>query len=199
MRRILRAGALLIALAAAGLVQAQEGLPCRHPRTGQDLPEVLGPGFVRRGTHDYEAQMPGGGCSVRYKHPSGMWADVYIYRAGLGVIEDLPHDPRLMSEFQQTIGSIVQGWKQQYQGVVRDTEARYMQRGTGAGIEVMVASAVIEVPNVTTYRTHVQLWSGGGSIWKLRASFPDADRAASDPAVEALGNALADLSRETAP
>ena len=194
-----RASLLLAALAVTVAAHAQEGAPCRHPRTGQDLPDVMGPGFVRRGTHDFEAKSPGAGCSVRYKHPSGMWADVYIYRAGLGVIEDLPRDPRLMTEFQQAVASIVQGWTQQYQAVVRDTQARYEPRGHGAGIEVMVASAVIEVPTMTTYRTHLQLWSGGGSIWKLRATFPDADRAASDPAVEALGGALVDLSRETSP
>lgn len=194
----MRAGALLAALAIAGPAQAQDGLPCRHPKTGEDLPQILGPSFVRKGTHDYEAKLPGGGCSVRYKHPSGMWADVYIYRAGLGVVEDLPRDPRLMAEFQQTLDNIVQGWTQTYHGVVRDTESRYVPRGA-AGIEVMAATAVIDVPGMTTYRTHVQLWSGGGSIWKLRATFPDADRAASDPAVVALGNALADLSRETSP
>jgi hypothetical protein len=190
--RWLAAGLLFIASVGAW---AQDGLPCRHPKTQEDLPQVLGPGFVRQGTHDYEAEMRGGGCSVRYKHPSGMWADVYIYRAELGVIEDVPRDPRLMNEFQQTMGGIVQGWKQRHGGIVRDSQGQYLERGQ-AHVEVMVGSAVIEVPQVMTYRTHVQLWSGGGSIWKLRATFPVSDQAASDPAVEALGSALVDLSRE---
>ncbi|MEO6281098.1 hypothetical protein [Roseateles sp.] len=197
MRVLLRAGLMAAAVAACAGAWAQDGAPCHHPKTQQDLPQVLGPGFVREATHSYEAQLPGGGCSVRYKHPAGMWADVFIYRAGHGVIEDTARDPRLMAEFQQALSGIVQGWKQKNKGVVRDTEAKYVQRGD-ARIEVMTAVAVIEVPDVTTYRTHVQLWSGGGSIWKLRATFSDADRAVSDPAIEALGNALVDLSRETA-
>jgi len=196
-RNVLRAGLLALALAASASAYAQDGLPCRHPKTGLELPQVLSPGFVRQATHSYEAQLPGGGCSVRYKHPGGMWADVYIYRAGLGVIEDTARAPRLMTEFQQTLSGIVQGWKEKNKGVVRDTEAKYVQRGD-AGIEVMIAVAVIDVPEMTTFRTHVQLWSGGGSIWKLRATFHDADRVVSDPAIEALGNALVDLSRETA-
>ncbi len=198
MKGVRRAGLLLAALAVAAAAQAQEGLPCRHPGTGLDLPQVLGPSFVRKGTHDYEARLPGGGCSVRYRHPTGMWADVYIYRAGLGVVEDLPRDPRLMAEFQQAVDNIVQGWTQTYHGVVRDTESGYARRGA-RGIEVLAATAVIDVPGMTTYRTHVQLWSGAGSIWKMRATFPYADRTASDPAVVALGDALADLSRETSP
>jgi len=193
-KRLLQAGLLLVVSTAAW---AQDGLPCRHPKTGQDLPQVLGPGFLRLSTHGYESATPGAGCSVRYKHPSGMWADVYIYRAELGVIEDLPRDPRLLSEFQQVMDGIVQGWKQHRGGTVRDAVGKYMERGR-ARVEVMAGSAVIDVPNALTYRTHVLLWSGGGSIWKLRATFLDTDRAASDPAVEVLGDALVDLSREDA-
>ena len=37
---------------------------------------------------------------------------------------------------------------------------------------------------------------GGGSIWKLRVTFNKSDQAVSDPAVQALGEALVDLSRE---
>jgi len=183
----------LLAVAA----QAQSGAPCLHPRTQQDLPQVLGPSFLRYGTHGFEADNPGQGCSVRYRHPSGMWADVYIYRAGLGVIEDLPRDPRLMNEFQQAFAGITYMWQKQQQAKVGDQQAQYETRGQ-AGVEVMVGTALIEPPGKPALRTHVQVWSGGGSIWKLRATFPKADQAASDAAVRALGEALVDLSREGA-
>jgi hypothetical protein len=187
---------------AAGLLalsaQAQRGAPCIHPTTQQELPQILGPSFVRVGTHSFEAENPGQGCSVRYQHPSGMWADVYIYRAGLGVIEDQPRDPRLMNEFQQAFAGITYMWQKQQQAKVSDMQARYEPRGR-AGVEAMVGTALIEPPGKPALRTHVQLWSGGGSIWKLRATFPTTDQPASDPAVQALGEALVDLSREVAP
>ena len=185
---------LAIGLLAAA-VQAQPGAPCVHPRTQQDLPQVLGPSFVRYATHSFEAQAPGQGCSVRYRHPSGMWADVYIYRAGLGSIDDVPRDPRLMTESQQAFAGITYMWEKQQQAKVQEPQARYEKRGQ-AGVEVLVGSTVIEPPGKDALRSHVQVWSGGGSIWKLRATFPKADQAASDPAVQALGEALVDLSRE---
>jgi hypothetical protein len=188
--------AITLALAAAG-AQAQQGEPCVHPRTQQELPQILGPGFQRTGTHSFEAANPGQGCSVRYQHPSGMWADVYIYRAGLGVIEDVPRDPRLMNEFQQAFAGITYMWQKQRDAKVSDMQGQYEPRGQ-AGVEALVGSALIEPPAKPALRTHVLLWSGSGSIWKLRVTFPKADQAVSDPAVRALGEALVDLSREAA-
>jgi hypothetical protein len=189
------AGAALGLMAACA--QAQSGAPCLHPGTQQALPQVLGPAFVRMGTHSFEAQAPGQGCSVRYQHPSGMWADVYVYRAGHGVVQDVARDPRLMEEFQQVFAGLNHMWSQeQRKGKVLDTQGRFETRGK-AGVEVMVGSANIEPDSgAAPLRTHVQLWSGGGSIWKLRATFPKADQAVSDHAVQALGEALVDLSRE---
>lgn len=177
--------------------QAQDGEPCRHPRTQQELPQVLGPAFIRAGTHSFEAKFPGQGCSVRYQHPSGMWADVYIYQGGHGVVQDTARDPRLMDEFQSVFAGIRQMWSQdQRRGKLLDMQGRYESRGKVA-VEVMVGSATIEPEGgAAPLRTHVQLWSGSGAIWKLRATFPKADQAASDPAVQALGEALVDLSRE---
>ncbi len=174
--------------------QAQAGLPCLHPKTQQALPQILGPAFVRGRTHSFEAQTPGFGCSVRYEHPSGMWADVYIYSAGLGVVEDIERDARLMEQFQSTMNAVELKWKQQPGATVRDLQARYETRGS-RGVEVMVGSAFLEMTGREALRTHAQLWSGGGAIWKLRATFPVKDLAVSDDAVRALAEALVDLSR----
>ncbi|RZL32386.1 MAG: hypothetical protein EOP35_20175 [Rubrivivax sp.] len=188
--------ALTLGLSAL-VAHAQQGAPCLHPRTEQALPQVLGPSFVRVSTHSFEATAPGQGCSVRYQHPSGMWADVYIYRGGHGVVQEVARDPRLMQEFQQVFAGINHMWSQeQRKGKLLDIEGRYETRGK-AGAEVMVGSANIEPESgAPTLRTHVQLWSGGGSIWKLRVTFNKSDQAVSDPAVQALGEALVDLSRE---
>lgn len=196
MSRLLRNG---LAALAAGLLAlgaaAQEGAPCMRPGTQQDLPQTLGPGFQRVSTYSFEAKMAGGGCSVRYKHPSGMWADVYVYQADLGAVEDKPRDPRLLNEFQTTMVGITQSWQQNHQAKVRDSVASYEKRGQG-DVEVMAGWATIDSPAHGLLRTYAQLWSGGGSIWKLRTTFPEADKAVSDAAVLALGNALVDLSRE---
>jgi hypothetical protein len=192
--RSLAAGMLggLLAVSA----QAQEGQPCPRPGTQQDLPQTLGPGFERGPTFGFEASMPGGGCSVRYKHPSGMWADVYIYQAKLGHIEDVARDPRLLREFQSAMGGITHSWQQRYANTkVRDVVANYEEHGQSR-TEVMVGWALIDRPDMELLRTYVQLWSGGGSIWKLRTTFPAADKAVSDAAVQGLGDALVDLSRE---
>lgn len=195
MSRVWGAAALAMAAwLAPAAARAQDGLPCLHPKTQQALPQILGPAFTRGRTHGFEAQAPGFGCSVRYEHPSGMWADVYIYRAGLGVIDDVERDPRLMDQFQGTMNAVEQKWKQQPGAGVRDLQAHYEKRGS-RGVEVMVGSAFLEMTGRDALRTHVQLWSGGGAIWKLRATFPAKDLAVSDDAVRALAEALVDLSR----
>jgi len=195
-RRLLRRGLVLAALCLSSGAFAQDGAPCLRPGTQEELPQLLGPAFSRASTHGYEATIPGGGCSVRYNHPSGMWADVYIYQAQLGRVEDVARDPRLLDEFKGTMASLPLSWQQRYPNTkVSDVVARYENRGQGQ-IEVMVGSATIERPEKELLRSYVQLWSGGGAIWKLRATFPKADQAVSDAAVQALGNALVDLSRE---
>ncbi len=189
----------LAALALSGLLavgaMAQEGQPCPRPGTQEDMPQTLGPGFERMMTHGFEATMPGGGCSIRYKHPSGMWADVYIYQAQLGRVEDVARDPRLLEEFKSAMSGIVKGWQQRYPDTkVRDVVAQYENHGQSR-TEVLVGWATIDRPEKEVLRSYVQLWSGGGSIWKLRTTFPGVDKAVSEPAVTALGNALVDLSR----
>ena len=196
MNRFMRQAAALLAAGLFSLAAAaQEGQPCPRPGTQQELPQTLGPGFERAGTHSFEAEMPGGGCSVRYKHPSGMWADVYIYQAKLGTIEDKPRDERLLSEFQTAMAGIRYSWEERQQAKVSDLAGRYEKRGQ-QDVEVMVGTASIDSPKHGALSTYLQVWSGGGSIWKLRTTYPAADKAVSDSAVVALGNALVDLSRE---
>ena len=195
--RLLRRGLMLAALFLSSGAFAQDGASCLRPGTQQEMPQTLGPGFLRASTHGFEATMPGGGCSVRYNHPGGMWADVYIYQAQLGHVENVARDPRLLDEFKNTMAGLPLRWQQRYPNTkVTDTVARYENRGQRQ-VEVMVGWATVERPEKELLRSYLQLWSGGGYIWKLRTTFPEADKAVSDDAVQALGNALVDLSRET--
>ena len=198
-RRVTRTlAALLLGSLLAFGAAAQEGQPCPQPGTQQEFPLTLGPGFQREGTHSFEADMPGGGCSVSYKHPGGMTVTVYVYQAKLGQVDDLPRDPRLLEEFKNAMTGITLNWQQKYQATVRDTVTRYETRGA-RNVEVMVGWAGIDLPKVPPLRTHLLLWSGSGVIWKLRVTFPEADKAVSDAAVTGLGDALVDLSREKQP
>jgi hypothetical protein len=189
-----RLSALL--LAALGLLSvpalAQEAADCRHPRTQAEAPMV---GFLRVGSHDYEAREPGLGCSIRLVHAaSSISVDLYIYRAGLGEIADLPRDERLMANFQSAVQGIRRRWEGTEKGRLLDLQARYVQRGLRA-VEVMAAQATIELPSGEQHRTHLLLWSGSGSIWKLRATFPVGRPTMTDAAVEEIGTALVDWSR----
>ena len=189
---------LFVSFAAVDLAAADAGDgPCPLPGTQQEFPQILGPAFERKSTHDFESKAAGYGCSVRYKHPSGMWADVYVYNAGLGEIKDVERDPRLLEEFKQSVAGIASTWEKEHQSKLSETNARYEQRGREHKTEVMSAWALIDSPKLRKFRTHVLLWSGRGVIWKLRVTFEESDREVSQAATIALGDALVDLSRAT--
>jgi hypothetical protein len=194
--------ALLVGLVAASLGlaappgMAQAPATCLHPGTRAEALPQLSAEFRRAGAQDYESQVPGAGCSIRFEHASGLWIDVYIYRAGLGEIEDRSRDPQLMELFQDGALAMVQKWQTQGGGKVRELQARYADRGTGK-IEIMAASAYLEPPDAQrTLRSHLMLWSGAGSIWKLRATYPVGAQGMSDDAVLQLADLLVDWSRE---
>lgn len=184
---------LLAALSLQALpALAQEQADCRHPRTQAKAPMV---GYWHVGSHNYEARQPGSGCSMRLVHvASGIAFDLYIYQAGLGEIADLPRDPRLMEIFQSAVQSIRHRWEGTERGRLHQLEARHVQRGL-SGVEVMAAQATIELPSGEQYRTHLLLWSGAGSIWKLRATLPAGHATMTDAAMEEIGAALVDWSR----
>lgn len=186
--------AAVLAVCAFGALAA-DVQRCLRPGTQQDLPQTLGLDLMRASTRDYEAEAPGFGCSAGYRGPGGVVATLYVYQAQLGHIEDRPRDERLLERFKSAVASIAPAWKRDRDATVTDVEARYETRGK-ADVEVMVARAVIDVPKDGLHRTYFQVWSGNGSIWKLRLTYPASETAMSDAAIVALTGALVDLSRE---
>jgi hypothetical protein len=168
---------------------------CRHPRSGDTAPPLLAPAFQVMGSKNYEPEASGAGCAIRFEHSSGLWVDVFIYRAGLGVIDDRPRDERLMKEFQGAMRAVVQSWETQDGGKVRDANASYAERGR-LSVEVMAGQATINTAQQGTLRTHVVVWGGSGAIWKIRATYPIGEPGMSDAVVEALSHVIVDWSRE---
>ncbi|XHS78702.1 hypothetical protein ACFJGW_01670 [Burkholderiaceae bacterium UC74_6] len=187
---------MFAALLAAPAWAAKPG-PCVQPGDHQEFPQLLAPAFTRDKTTDYESDSPGEGCGVRYSHAGGMWADVYVFSGGLGPLKAVERDPQLLERFQSDINGIAASWKQAYQAKLMDVNAQYEMRGRERKFEVMSVWAGIERPEKPPLRTHMLMWVAQGVIWKLRVTFPESDRQIDDPAVQAFGDALVDLSRET--
>src|SRR5436853_5457650 len=80
---------LAVALAAlTGVAYAQVYV---HPQTQIAFPAEVA-GLQNRGVKDYESQQAGLGVSVRYQTTRDLWADVYIYTAGLAQVPgDIDH------------------------------------------------------------------------------------------------------------
>jgi hypothetical protein len=168
------------------------GDTCFVPGTKEPFPPSLAPGFTLGEAHDFERESTGAGCSVRYLRAGRMVADLYVYTGKLGKVEDVPRDPRVMEEFQSSVGAIVNAQKQL--GIkVRDLDARYEKLGLTQPTEVLVATGIIESGG--DQLTQLVMWTGRGALWKLRVTYPLSDAELRKLFVEMLVHKAVDLSR----
>lgn len=81
--------------------------PYRHPASGFECPDDLA-GFTRTGVDDYETRDPRLGVACKYQFQKDLYADVYIYTAGLSPVPSEPTHPLMLQLHDQTLKEIAQ-------------------------------------------------------------------------------------------
>jgi hypothetical protein len=155
--------ALVAWLAAFAIAYAE---PYTHAPTQLAFPDDIA-GWPRRDIQDYEARQAGLGVSVRYSQSADVWADVFIYTAG---VADVPSDatsPVVRQMRQQTDRDIFTAAKARgYE--VRRGESRTVTVATAKGPVSVLYDSYAIAANQRFENTFVWLWASRKHFLKIR-------------------------------
>ena len=162
---------LLAALAASTRLVAAD--PYRHDASGFECPDELA-GLTRVRVDNYENEHPGLGIACKYRLLGDLFADVYIYTAGLKVVpSDVTH-PSMSALRAQTVKEIEEFAQSRGEHVRKLNEA-IIQVDTGGGpISVFYNSFVITSTNGAARNTWLWLWTARKHVMKIRMTRPPA-------------------------
>jgi hypothetical protein len=158
---------VLVAVSARTPVYAES---YQHGASGFECPDDIA-GFSRVSVDDYEPTSPGLGVACKYRLQRDLYADVYIYTAGLGAVPaDIMH-PTIVQLREQTLREINQ-FAESHGEQPRKLSAATLNVDTGRGVvAVFYDSFVIGSPNGTR-NTWVWLWTARNHVMKIRMTRP---------------------------
>ena len=146
--------------------------PYLHAPSGFECPDQVA-GFTRVGIDDYESKQRGLGVACKYQVRKDLFADVYLFTAGLNTVPADISDPVMLQLRGQTVSEIEQ-YAQSRGEQSRKVNATTLTVQTDRGpVQVFYDSFVISSPNGAR-NTWMWLWTARKHVMKIRMTRPPA-------------------------
>lgn len=162
--------AFLFVALALSITRLVEADPYQHRESGFECPDHLA-SFARIGVDDYESKHPGLGIACKYRLQNDLFADIYIYTAGMSTVPADVTDPLISRLRGQTLREIEEFSQSRGEQVRKMNETILEVRTDRGPVPVLYDSFVISAPNGTR-NTWLWLWTARNHVMKIRMTRP---------------------------